>query len=347
MSGRDEEKNPLRVWLPAIRARSGADVFTIRLAEGLRRAGHQATLQWFAHPWELASWLLRASPLPSGVDIVHANSVLAHAFAGRGIPCLVTEHQFIRHPEFKPWRSPLQAIYHRLVVGPVVTRSLSRADCIVSVSRHVADAIETEVRRPVSIVHNWVDTERFRPRDGFIRHGDGPLRVLFVGNPSRWKGADVIPVLSSRFGDEIEIRCLGGLRRTFPQEMVQGEGVRVLQSVPMERMPEMYASVDVVLVPTRYEAFGYVALEAMSCGLPVVGFDTTGTSEVCVNGETAWLVPRDDIDALENGIRAMTDPDLRLRLGRAGRDRAVAHFTEAQGISAYLALYKKILKRGV
>ena len=108
-------------------------------------------------------------------------------------------------------------------------------------------------------------------------------------------------------------------------------------------MPEIYASVDAVLVPARYEAFGFVALEAMSCGLPVIGFDTTGTSEVCVNGETAWLVPRDDIGGLATGIRAMADSGLRLAMGRAGRERALARFTEAQGISAYLSLYAEVL----
>ena len=133
-------------------------------------------MQWFAHPWEFASWMLRALPMPPAIDIVHTSSVLAHAFAKRGTPCVVTEHQFVRHPEFKPWRGRLQRIYHGLVIGPAVTRSLRRADRIVSVSHHVADAMEAEIHRPVDVVHNWVDADAFRPRDGFIRRGDGPLR---------------------------------------------------------------------------------------------------------------------------------------------------------------------------
>lgn len=336
-------EEPLRIWLPAIRAGSGADVFTNRLADGLQRAGHEAKVRWFAHHWEFATWLLSASPMPPDIDIVHASSILAHAFAGRGIPCVVTEHQFIRHPEFKPWRGRLQSIYHDMILGPMVTRSLRRADSVITVSQHVANAIEAETQRPVSVVHNWVDTQVFRPREGFVRRGEGPLRVLFVGNPSRWKGADVIPALSPMLRDDVEIHCVGGLRRAFPSEWVQDKKVRVLQSVPTERMPEIYASVDAVLVPARYEAFGFVALEAMSCGLPVIGFDTTGTSEVCVNGETAWLVPRDDIGGLATGIRAMADSGLRLAMGRAGRERALARFTEAQGISAYLSLYAEVL----
>ncbi|NID16764.1 glycosyltransferase family 4 protein [Luteibacter yeojuensis] len=300
-------------------------------------------MHWFAHQWEFATWSLRAARIPPDVDIVHASSVLAHAFAGRGIPCVVTEHQFIRHPEFMPWRGRLQSLYHDIVLAPMVTRSLRRADRIVSVSRHVADAIEADIRRPVRVIHNWVDTQVFRPREGFVRDGDGPLRVLFVGNPSRWKGADVIPVLSSMLGDEVEVHCVGGLRRAFPSDWVRHKNIRVLQSVPPERMLEIYASVDTVLVPTRYEAFGFVALEAMSCGLPVIGFDTTGTAEVCANGETALLVPRDDIDGLAKSIRALADPDLRATMGRAGRERALSCFTEDQGVSAYLSLYGEVL----
>lgn len=45
------------------------------------------------------------------------------------------------------------------------------------------------------------------------------------------------------------------------------------------QMSGVYQSVDAALVPTRYEEFGYVALEAMACGLPVVGFNSSGTSE--------------------------------------------------------------------
>jgi glycosyltransferase involved in cell wall biosynthesis len=166
---------------------------------------------------------------------------------------------------------------------------------------------------------------------------------LFVGNPSRWKGADLLPALGEQLGEGFEILCLGGLRRGFAGTRLP-PNVRLLPRVAAEHMPQVYHGADAALVPTRYEAFGYVALEAMACGLPVLGFASTGTAEVAVDGETALLAPQDDLAGLVAHARRLADdPALRQRLGAAGRRRAVACFDQPRGIDAYLALYRRVL----
>jgi glycosyltransferase involved in cell wall biosynthesis len=121
----------------------------------------------------------------------------------------------------------------------------------------------------------------------------------------------------------------------------------VLPKCEPERMPAVYRSVDAVLVPARYEAFGYVALEAMACGLPVIGFNASGVAEVCRDGETALLAPVDDIEMLEQLTRQLAaDPELRERLGQSGRFRAVQCFDEEQAIRKYLDIYRQVMKSG-
>ncbi|MDR6934881.1 glycosyltransferase family 4 protein [Luteibacter sp. 3190] len=337
------DDRPLRVWLPAIRAGSGSDVFTERLAAALKRAGHDPILQWFRHSTEFFPDIVRRVPTPAGVDIIHTGSTLGHALAGRDAPLVVTEHQYIRHPAFLPQRSLQKVLYHNVVLYRSMRASLKRADAVVAVSEHTADAMEADIGTRPRVIHNWVDHEQFYPRASYLRGGGGPLRLLFVGNPSRWKGADVLPELASRVVQFAEIDCLGGLRREFPSTMAVGN-IRQLARLPPSGMRAAYAGADVVVVPTRYEAFGYVALEAMACGLPVIGFDSTGTAEVCVDGVTALLAPVNDVERLAAHARALLDPALRRRLGEAGRIRAIEYFSEARAVQAYISVYRELLR---
>ncbi|MDG2537163.1 glycosyltransferase family 4 protein [Dyella jiangningensis] len=337
---------PLRVWLPAVRAGSGADVFVERLATGLAKAGHEPAVQWFAHDREWRPWTLQSAVMPPGTDVIHAGSWQGFAFRRPGVPLVVTEHQYIRHPAFLPHRRMLQSLYHDMFVRRWVDRSHHAADALVAVSEHTARVMRSDLQRPVHLINNWVDTDLFAPTPKPKRVAGLPFRLLFVGNPSRWKGADVLPILARQLGPGFDIQCLGGLRGAFSQKRL-APGMSALQPVDPAAMPAIYHSVDAVLVPTRYEAFGYVALEAMACGLPVLGFASTGTAEVCADGETALLAPMEDIDGLVHRARQLADnPVLCARLGEAGRLRAIASFSEDRALSSYIALYESLIEAG-
>lgn len=317
-------------------------MFTLRLAQSLQARGHEPILQWFDHRYEVAPWLLRCVPLPKGVDVIHAGTSLGCAFTHRRAPLIVTEHQYIRHPAFLPYRTIKQAMYHRVVLWPAARTAIKGADAITAVSRHTADAMSQDMNITPSIVYNWVDTTSFVPRPGFIRNEREPLKLLYVGNPSIAKGVDVILPLASQLGSTVEIHCLGGLRRRFPVELADAGNIRIVARTEPSAMPELYRKFDAILIPTRYEAFGFVALEAMACGLPVVGFSGTGMSEVCVDGETALLGPIDDLTRLAANVSSLCDPDLRKMLGEAGRARAISQFSESSSIEAYVQIYRAI-----
>jgi D-inositol-3-phosphate glycosyltransferase len=86
-----------------------------------------------------------------------------------------------------------------------------------------------------------------------------------------------------------------------------------------ESLPYYYASADVVVMPSRYESFGMVALEAMACGTPVVASDVGGLSFIVRDGETGYLVPEGDARAMADCLNCILhDPDLRARLGKRG-----------------------------
>jgi glycosyltransferase involved in cell wall biosynthesis len=100
------------------------------------------------------------------------------------------------------------------------------------------------------------------------------------------------------------------------------------------------AAADVVVVPSRFESYGRVGVEAMACGRPVVSTSAGGPSETIIDGETGLLVPPEDPSALASALlRLLADPDERARMGQAGRARALAHFSAEAMARPYIAAF--------
>jgi hypothetical protein len=105
--------------------------------------------------------------------------------------------------------------------------------------------------------------------------------------------------------------------------------VTFVSGVPTERIVELYAECELAVVPSLYEGFSLPAIEAMSCGAPLVTTTGGALPEVTgPSGTTALTVPPNDPEALAGAIRTMLDDaELRSRLGAAGRDRVLDRFT--------------------
>jgi len=90
-----------------------------------------------------------------------------------------------------------------------------------------------------------------------------------------------------------------------------------------------YRKADVAAVPSLYEPFGIVAVEAMAASLPVVASNVGGLADSVVDGVTGWLVPPGDPEALADALlRILSLPDGGANMGRAGRERVLGNYTE-------------------
>lgn len=338
----DKSKRP-HIWLPAIRAGSGADVFTMRLAAALAQRGVEATITWFPHWMELTPDVLRFAKPPIGTNIIHANSSYAFAFKRKGIPLVVTEHHYLLDPAYLPYKSSVQHLYHRTLVGPYLRRSYALADATATDGLFTARVLADGAQVKATAIPLWVDYDEFSPATGAsIERGGRDFRLLFVGNPSRRKGADVVPLLAQRLGTGFEIRCTAGLRQQKLSARVGN--VYMLGRLTSQQLVQEYRDCDAVLVPSRYEGFGYSALEAMACAKPVVGFRCGAIEEVVAEEQTALLCDIDDIDMLElNCRRLAADYPMARKLGAAGRLRGMSVFTEAKAIDNYMILYGALL----
>lgn len=337
---------PLHVWMPSIRGNSGSDVFFERLADGLRARGVTVTLDWLDRRFEFFPDALALYKTPQGVDLVHANGLNAFPFRCRGLPIVVSEHHYVLDPAYRRYKTAVQHIYQLAITGRASLRSFEVASAIVSPSHfteRVLSAVAPRARH--EMIHLWVDLDRFSPSPEAASgiHTGEPFRLLFVGNTSFRKGADTIAPLAERLGSGFEIMCTGGLRGG--SEAIGAGSVRRLGRLSTDELVQAYRDCDAVLVPSRYEGFGYAALEAMACGKPVVAFACGAVDEIVNDGVTGFMLPIGDMEGTAAAIqRLAADPGLVASMGRAGRERAVACFSEDRGVNAYLQLYREVIQ---
>ena len=107
----------------------------------------------------------------------------------------------------------------------------------------------------------------------------------------------------------------------------------------------LFAAADYCVMPSRFEPFGTVMIEAWAQNVPLIAAAAVGPSGLIEDGDTGLLVPVDDVDALAGAMRILiADPILRARLVAAARKEFDARFTESAVVAQYLDLYESILK---
>jgi len=113
------------------------------------------------------------------------------------------------------------------------------------------------------------------------------------------------------------------------ERLALGDAVRFVTGISDDELAGWYGSAELAIVPSLYEGFSLPAIEAMSCGVPLVATTGGALPEVVgPDGESALLVEPNDPGALAVAmLRALGDPELRARLGAAGRRRTIERFT--------------------
>ncbi|WP_198032527.1 glycosyltransferase family 4 protein [Aerolutibacter daejeonensis] len=324
--------------MPTVRAGSGTDVFAERLAQGLRRHGCEVIVSWLKHGFELYPPAARLRP-PAGTTLIHANSWSAFAYTDHGLPTVATDHGFVHDPAFVRIKSRPQRIYHNLLIGRYVRASLEGCTAVTAVSHYLARQMRPFCSRTVAVIPNWVDITQFKPSTRARRNGR--LRVLYAGTRSFRKGFDVLRALVAEEHPGIEFWCRSDFRNGLGHYR---SDMKFFAKQSAVQMPALYAECDVVLMPSRYEGFGYVAAEAMACARPVIGFDCGALKEVCGEANAELLAPLNDVPAIQEAIYAMAmDRSLVARYGEMGRQRVVENYTEERAIASYIDVYERVL----
>ncbi|RLS41135.1 MAG: glycosyltransferase [Planctomycetota bacterium] len=113
--------------------------------------------------------------------------------------------------------------------------------------------------------------------------------------------------------------------------------------IPSGQMPAMMQCLSLLVAPPRYEGFGMTPLEAMACGAAVVATDTGAFAEMITAGETGYVVPIGDLDALTSAVLSITeDPERLAVMGQTARKSVVENFTLTGEAAAIDKVYERL-----
>ncbi|TFC27840.1 glycogen synthase [Cryobacterium sp. TMT2-18-3] len=314
-----------------------------------------------------------------GADIVHSHTWYANG-AGHlakllhGIPHVVTAHSL---EPLRPWKAEQLGGGYR--VSSWIERSaFEAADAVIAVSggmrRDILRSYPALDAARVHVVYNGIDLERWKPtddRDTVRALGIDPDRpaVVFVGRITRQKGLPYLLRAAALLPPEVQLVLCAGAPDTPGILAEVTAGVEALQRersgvVWIDRLLSQHdlAAVltagTVFVCPSVYEPLGIVNLEAMACGLPVVGTATGGIPEVVADGVTGRLVPIDQAtdgtgtpidadlfvsDLSRTLIEVLADPANAAAMGRAGRVRAEQMFSWTQIATRTREIYAALL----
>jgi D-inositol-3-phosphate glycosyltransferase len=242
-----------------------------------------------------------------GYDVLHshywlsgvAGMQLAHAW---DIPHLTMFHTLaLLKQQARPEGAepPLRLEYERRIIASV--------DRIAVATPHERDQIARLYgisKERMSIVPCGVDLHHFQPQDRAQARAalglNGEPTVLFLGRPDPLKGGDLLiqamglleqPATALMVGGKLEGDSQLEHLRELAQERGLQDQIRFVGAVPQNDLPRYYSAADLMVVPSYYESFGLVAVEALACGTPVIATKVGGLQYIVQDGENGFLIP--------------------------------------------------------
>ncbi|MEP6488206.1 glycosyltransferase family 4 protein [Microcoleus vaginatus GB2-A3] len=208
---------------------------------------------------------------------------------------------------------------------------------------------------PVKVIANGLDPEVYKPLNrpqvrASLNLPQNKHLVLFgamQGTGDRWKGFPLlVPALQrlskSGWQDKIELLVFGSSQPENPIDV--GFKTHYLGRLEDECLAKVYAAADVMVVPSRYEAFGQTASEALACGTPVVAFDVTGLKDIVDRQHNGYLAQPYDSEDLARGIAwVLENPERHQKLCIHARQKAEKEFTLEIQANRYLSVFNEVL----
>ena len=302
-------------------------------------------------PYDLAlASLMREVAETRDLDVLHVHYAIPHAVSaalardmlGTVRPRLVTT----LHGTDITIVGAESAYFHPTRYG------IARSDAVSAVSDWLKRETELVLapEKHIHVVPNFVDPERFRPRERSACRaalaGAGEKVLCHVSNFRPVKRVtDVVRIFAGVVAQIPACLLLAGdgPDRAKAEELTRELGVsdHVHFLGEQDAVEGVLAASDLFLLPSEQESFGLAALEAMACGVPVLGTDSGGLPEVVDDGETGILVPVGDIEqSVERALRLLRDVDRHRASGAAARRVAVERFGVERVVEQYLAIYE-------
>lgn len=318
---------------------NGAYIIHRLLAENLNNYHLCAYNPWLtAFPPALYAICRHGNP-----DIIHTTPDYSIFNKRKNTPLILTFHNYVLDQYMAPYSSTLQRLHYATDLRFLTRKALKNATVLTAVSQFIADLVaeDMNVEKKIRVIYNGINENHFTPRKPAR---NGKIKVLFSGNLSRRKGANLLPEIARNLSPGIEIVYTTGLRAT--RKLPDHPALTCAGSIPYSEMPDLYKSADILLFPSVREGFGLAAAEAMACGLPVVATDCSALPELVDHGRGGLLCAPGDAVAFANSInRLATSASLRREMGEYNRARIEKQFTVSHMVRAYSDLFEETLDK--
>lgn len=294
------------------------------------------------------------------LDVLHVHYAIPHAisaylasemlfaYGGRRLPVVTTLHG-----------TDITLVGQDKSFYELTRFGIEHSTAVTAVSDYLKRKTEKVFRpdREIRRIHNFTDSGLFRKhaaggerchRNVFAPGGELVFMHLSNFRPVK-RVEDVIRVFArATAGVDAVLVMIGEGPMVRPaRDLAESLGVasRVRFLGNQMDVPALMGCGDVFLFPSEMESFGLAPLEAMACEMPVIASDSGGLPEVVAHGETGFLAPAGDVEAMgDYAARLARDPGLRARMGAAGRRRAIESFSPGTAVDQYEALYREVVR---
>jgi N-acetyl-alpha-D-glucosaminyl L-malate synthase BshA len=371
----------MKIGIVCYPTHGGSGVVASELAIGLAKRGHEIHIVSYAPPFRLRVFhqnvyihevdvmsypLFKHSSYELGLatklvelaeshhlDVIHAHYAVPHAasaylakqiFNSRRLKTITTLHG-----------TDITLVGADPSFRRVVKFAIENSDGVTAVSRFLRDRTieEFDIKREIRVIYNFVDLARpAQNQDACSRHVFAPKGEKILMHASNFRPVkrigDVVRIFA-RIRERIPVKLLligDGPERPIIQQLVMdmdlGADVHFLGE--QDQLEPLFFCTDLFLLPSEQESFGLTALEAMNCGVPVIGTDIGGLPEVIVHGQTGYLGPLGDIEGMSaKAVELLSDPAATALFKARARRRAVEFFDAERIIPQYEAFYEEVL----
>jgi len=305
--------------------RVGVAFVTYGGPDDLQYADQLGEIEILCNRWNLPNdWYERSLPYLHAKTLMRANVYKSNQTNGADIALRAA----------RIWRKPfvarcgfmwsLFADRHKDPIQIAESRRIERkvfenAQCVVVTTRDMKAYVEEKYNvdtHKVEVLPNYVLTEQFSPSQA----KPIPNRICCVGRLDEQKNLDSLIKACQNLPVELHVIGEGRLRASL-QELATKCGTNLVLhgNLPHLRLPEMICQAEVFALVSHYEGHPKTLIEAMSCGVAVLGSDVPGIRDQIIHGETGWLVGR-DVASVRAGIeKLLAEPRVREYLGRNAR----------------------------
>ncbi len=282
------------------------------------------------------------------LDVLHVHYAIPHATSA-----------YLAKQMLAPAKMPIVTTLHGTditLVGKdpsffdIARFSINSSTVVTAVSNYLKEETERtfNTETPIHKLYNFVDTDLFTVKD-YHKTSDDTVFLHYSNFRKVKRSVDAVKAFI-----KIHEKC------SKTRLLLAGEGPLITECHTLVKKHDLCSVVsflgnqedivsviklaDVVLCPSEQESFGLVAIEAMSCGIPVITSNAGGLPEVVIEGENGFLCDVGDIDAIvEKGLKIAKNPKLVQEIGQKGRQHVLQYYQISRILPQYLDMYKKAI----